>query len=571
MKGFIKSFFASLLAVVFLVAVVIGVAALKGLEKPKIKDGSYLVIDIYGEILPYNPPEDLMAEIMGGAPETLQRILGNLEKVTEDDRITGVILKVSTNHTLGYASIEEIRNRIYDVRSAGKKVFAYADGLDRKGLFLAAACDSVFMPRTSELVFVGLGGTRAYVRGALDKLGIEPNLHKIDEYKSAAELVLRKDMSPEAREMINWIYDDIWDVHMQALSEERGIPRDKLVELMEYALFIAHEARDAGLIDGVRYWDQIEEALKGEDHKKLRTVSQGAYAEVDRASLGLKGKKKIAVVHAHGTIGGRESHVDPMHGIMMGHASLTRELKRVRKDDDVAAVVFRVDSPGGEALASDLISREVELLAEAKPVVASMIDVAASGGYSISYRATKLVADPMTITGSIGSISGKFNVVGLYNKLGITFDFAGKGPNGFLWNPYQNFTPEQRKRFEENHWQGFNIWLEDVADKRGIEVEALKKLAMGRVWTGRQALDNGLIDEVGGLDRAIELAKELADIPEEDRVTMVHYPKKKGILEMITGGGGPQAAMRWVLYRFIRHDLANSIRMMSRVAMTPVP
>ncbi len=262
MKGFIKSFFASLLAILFLIAVVIGAAALKGREKPKIKDGSYLIIDIYGEILPYNPPEDLMAEIMGGAPETLHRILGNLEKVTEDNRIEGVIIKISTNHTLGSASIEEFPNRIYDVRSTGKKVFAYADGLDRKGLFLAAACDSIFMPRASELFFAGFGGTRSYVRGALDKLGIEPNLHKIDEYKSAAEMVLRKDMSPETREMINWIYDDLWDVHMQALSEERGIPRDKLVELMEYALFIAHEARDAGLIDGVKYWDELEATLK---------------------------------------------------------------------------------------------------------------------------------------------------------------------------------------------------------------------------------------------------------------------------------------------------------------------
>ena len=385
-------------------------------------------------------------------------------------------------------------------------------------------------------------------------------------------MVLREDMSPEAREMINWIYDDLWDVQLETLSEERGIPREKLVELMDYALFIAHEARDAGLIHAVRYWDQIEAALKDEDDDELRTVSQSTYAKIDPGSLGLKGKKKIAVVHAHGTIGGRESRVDPMLGIMMGHASLRRELNRVRNDDDISAVVFRVASPGGEALASDLISREVELLAQTKPVVVSMIDVAASGGYSIAYRATRIVADPTTITGSIGSISGKFNMVGFYNKLGITYDFAAKGPNGFLWNPYQNFTPEQRKRFEENHWQGFNLWLEDIAEKREIEVEALKKLAMGRVWTGRQALDNGLIDEIGGLARAIELAKELAEVPAEDGVTILHYPKKKGVMELLSGGGGgPQAALRWVLYRFIRHDLAQSLETLARVSTVPTP
>jgi protease-4 len=201
----------------------------------------------------------------------------------------------------------------------------------------------------------------------------------------------------------------------------------------------------------------------------------------------------------------------------------------------------------------------VQVLSGEKPVVASMIDVAASGGYAIAYRADKIVADGLTITGSIGSISAKFNMAELYDKLGITFDQITRGPNALFWSEHQDFTEEQWKRFEDNHWDGFNIWLHDIAEHRGMKVEDLEKLAMGRVWTGRQAQENGLIDEVGGLDRAIELAKELAEIPADEEVTLVHYPEKKGLIESIMGGGSGDAALRWLLYRFVREDLTQSL------------
>jgi protease-4 len=172
-----------------------------------------------------------------------------------------------------------------------------------------------------------------------------------------------------------------------------------------------------------------------------------------------------------------------------------------------------------------------------------------------------MVADPMTVTGSIGSISGKFNMAGLYDKLGITFDDFEKGPNGLMYSDHRDFTDEERARFEDNHWDGFNEWLYDVSKHRGIPVEEMEKLAMGRVWTGRQAKENRLIDEVGGLDKAISVAKELAGIPADEEVTLVHYPKKKGLLESITSGGAGTAAVRWVLYRFIHEDLARSLEL----------
>jgi protease-4 len=563
MKAFFRSFFASLLALLVVVFIIAGIAGSKASKKPKIEDHSYLVVDVYGDIPPYYPPDGAIAEILaGGEPETVHRILTNLEKAEVDDRIEGVIMKISSSNSLGAASIEEVRNAIKDVRASGKNVYAFADALDRNSIFLASACDSIFVPQTAYINFIGIGSGVQFVKGTLDKLGIKPNLHKIDQYKSAAEMVTREDMSPEAREMRQWIMDDMWDVAMGALTEDRGLSEPKIIELMEHALFTAKEAKEAGLVDELLYWDELENRLMKEDDKKLKTVSQGSYAKVEREKLGLKGDKTIAVIHAYGMIGGRKSKTDPMLGHMMGHESVVADLRRARLDEDIAAVVFRIESGGGESLASDLIGHEVEILAREKPVVVSMLDVAASGGYHIAYRANKIVADPMTITGSIGSISAKFNTKEFYKKLGITFDHIAKGPNALIYSSQHDFTDEQWERFIENHWAGFNEWLEDVSDHRGIPLETLKTLAMGRVWTGRQAKENGLIDEIGDLDKAIEIAKELVEVPADEEVTLLHYPKKKSLIESILGGGGGNAAVRYLLYRFIREDLTQTIEML---------
>lgn len=572
MKGFFKTLFAVLIANVVLlgflvVTVVVIGAGMEAGKKPDVEKGTYLVIDIYGEVLAYHPPESFPESIIGGSPETLHRILGNLEKAAVDDRIEGVIIKISSNNTLGMAMMEEIRGAIRKIQDYDKVVYAYSDNLDRNGLYLASACDSIFMPWPAEIYFSGWGLTRTYYKGMLEKLGIKTHIHKIKDYKSAAEMVIREDMSPETREMMNWIVDDLWEFRMGAISKERGITEEKLIEHMEYALFLADEAKDAGLIDGVLHWSDLENRLKDEDDDELKTISQCEYEKVKRSSVGLRGKKKIAVIHAHGMIGGRKSRIDPMFGVMMGHETVAAQLRKAGEDDDIEGVVFRVDSGGGEGLASDLIGRAVENLAGKKPVVVSMVDAAASGGYSISYRASKIVADHATITGSIGSISGKFNMSGLYNKFGITHDFVTRGPNGLMWSGQTDFTEKQWERFKENHWDGFNRWLKDVAEHRGMTFEEAEKLAHGRVWTGKQALENGLIDEVGGLDRAIELTKELAGIDAEEEVTLVHYPKKRGLLAMITSDGPLSALVRWTFYKFIHEDLRESLRLLTEARM----
>ena len=560
MKSFFVAFLGALLAIIVLVLLVGSIGGYMAGKQPAIEDRSWLIVEMYGDLLEYDPPGGIMSQLVDSDVETLQRILDNLEKAAVDDRIEGVIFKVAAGNSVGTAMLQEIRGAIRRVQDTDKKVLVWAESFDRQDYLLLAACDEVLVPPTAYIGFTGFSSETLHVKRAFDKLGIKPNIHKIKDYKSAAETVIREDMSEPAREMRGWIMDEMWETLLETLAADRGFDEEKIVELMQHAYFTADEALDSGLIDRIAYWDELETELKGADEDALRSVSQGRYAEVLRSKLDLDGDKKIAVIHAQGTIIGRRNDVNPLLGLTMGHESIIAEFRRARLDEDVAAIVFRVDSRGGDALGSDLMGHEVEITVGVKPVVVSMVDVAASGGYHISYRASKIVADPMTITGSIGSISGKINMKDFYDKLGITFDHVERGPMATIESDLQDFTPEERARFEENHWNGFNDWLRDVAEHRDMSFEDAEKLAHGRVWTGRQAVANGLVDEIGDLKHAIELAGQLAGIPADEQVTVEHFPKQKGLLESLMSGDSAGAtAAHWIVYRTIREDVAETL------------
>jgi protease-4 len=418
------------------------------------------------------------------------------------------------------------------------------------------------MPEVADVWFTGYGAVDAFLKGTLDKLGIHQNLHKIKDYKTAAEPLMRDSMSPEAREMTGWLMDDIWDVQLGAIARDRGVTVDSLEACMAHALFTAEEAKAAGLIDELMYWDDLEARL-GEEGE-LETVSTATYDDVTRAEVGLKGKSHIAVVHAYGMIGGRESRTDPTLGAMMGHETVVADLRTAAESDHVKAIIFRVDSNGGESLASELISREVGRIAAGKPVIVSMVDVAASGGYAVSYRATKIVVDSLTITGSIGSIFGKMNMAGMWNKAGVTFDTVTKGPNALLWSGVTDFDSTQWARVEAHHNAGFDRWLAAISEARDIPMEELRPLTEGRVWTGRQAMEHGLVDDAGGWARAVEIAKEEAGIMPEEEVTFDHYPKKHGIYYLLTSGDAPLTIARLVIHRWLQEDVAPTARMLQR-------
>ena len=358
---------------------------------------------------------------------------------------------------------------------------------------------------------------------------------------------------------------------MKVVGSDRGLSEEQLIAAMEHALFEGgQDAVKFGLLDEIIYWDELKDRIRpgddndDEDDVDEWLVSSSTYARVCPASLDLEGDKTIAVVHAAGMIGGKKSGMDPILGETMGYESVNRDLRKAWKDDDVAAIVFRVNSGGGDALTSDLIARQIEIITEDKPVIISMVGVAASGGYVISYRGTKIYANESTVTGSIGSISGKFVMKGLYDKLGITWDFIAKGPNALMMSDYHNFTEDEWDKFHKTHLAGVHAWMRDVAKHRNMSFEEIEELAYGRVWTGKQAKANGLIDEVGGLQQAIAAAKALAEIPEEEQVTIDHLPKKLGLFEQLMGGNNLSTYLNYKMYKLLHHDIPNRMNKMQQ-------
>jgi len=573
-KKTLISAMSTLLSLAVVLIVMVGVFMVMQGRGPDIEDHSWLVVDLYGDVLEYDPPGDIMGKVLGGDGETLTRILDNLDKAALDERIDGVIFRLSSTHNAGPGKLEEMRNAVKRVQAAGKPVFAWGDAMDNSALFVASACDSIFMPGGGYFQVKGLHAGSLHVRGMLEKLGITPYLHKIKDYKAATEMVMDSEMSEYAREMLTWILDEVWDMTIPVIAEERGMTEQQLIELMEYAEFEPSEAVAAGLIDEVLYWQDMEARYKLDDEDGLRTVSMATYAEVSWKDVGVKGDRTVAVVHAQGNIGGRKNRIDPLLGTMMGHESIIAELRRCRFDDDVEAVVFRVDSGGGESLASDLIAHEIDLLAGVKPVVVSMVDVAASGGYMISFRAPNLMANSLTITGSIGSINGFFDLSGFRDKVGLNVDHVTKGPMAMLGTDDRAPTSAEWERHADAHWKSFNTWLQDVADRRGMAFEDAEKLAHGRIWTGRQAVANGLIDRTGDLRDAVTWAAELAEFGDDQVIRVVHLPESKGLLATILSGedaGGDVAlSLKSALWSLMRQDVGETARFLQSGAANVV-
>ncbi len=557
MKSFLRSFLASFLALMVLVLVAVGLLAMKFGGDTEIKDHSWLHLDLYGDVLEYDPPGGVMAQATGsGGSLTLQKILENLDKAAVDERIDGVLLQMSSSHNAGWGKMEEIRGAVARVQKAGKPVIGFADAIDARTYYLAAVCDSLYCPPAGYIMFTGFSRTSKHIKGTLEKLGIAPQVSAIRHYKAAAQLVTRVDLSPEAKKNMNWMMDEFWDMFCDALQKDRGFSEERVNELMEHALFTPKEAVAAGMFDGLKYWDEIKDQFKPEGEDQLAVVSHERYADEDPEDLDLKGDKTIAIVHAQGNIGGRENGVNPLLGLMMGHESIVRELNRAANDDDVAAIVLRVDSGGGESLGSDLMGHAVHMVSQKKPVIVSMVDVAASGGYMMAYRAPLIMANPMTVTGSIGSISAKFDMSGWYEKIGVTTDHVSKGPNALMWSDDQPFTEEEFERFNENHWTDFRNWMNDVAAFRDIATTDIDSLCMGRVWTGRQAMGNKLVDELGGQYEAVLLAKKEAGIAVNESVTLWHLPESKDLIESVLGGEeGVDQALSWTVYRSVRNEV----------------
>lgn len=551
MKSFFRTLFAAIVAnvlVVVLAIIVIGGSVAAQMKKPvEVKSGSVLVQTIDGDMPESEPAGGL--SLPGGKVLSHVAVMENLEKARHDRRIKAVALKIGSPG-IGLAKMDELRERVRLLRAAGKPVWGYSEYLGRGGLYLGAACDSLFLMKEGYATLHGLSSERPFIAGTLEKLGIRQNMHRIEGYKSFAEMVQRTDISPTSRANVNWMLDVFYPSYLQTVEEGRRLPAGT-IEGQVFAAGVSDPERlqELKVVDRLVYWDEVEQGLlkvpgvkaaKNKDKKaplRPREISGRDYARVTRAEAGIKGKKTIAVVHANGMIQGEESGSSFPFGATMGAATLEEAFRTAAANKDVAAILFRVDSGGGDALTSWRIQRAALEAAKRKPMIVSMGDIAGSGGYLICYPCGQILAGKMSVVGSIGSISGKMNMRGLYDKLGVTKDFVTRGPFPTIDSDYFDYTPPEWAAFTADHWKGYQDWVADIARARGKTPAEIDSIGRGRVWTGEQALERGLIDKIGGFDDAVALAREKGGIPAGQEVKFVHYPRKKSPLESLKSGG----------------------------------
>jgi len=495
----------------------------------RISDGTVLEISLNGPV----SEEDwssFQARMWEGDVIVFRELLEALDRAAADDRIAGVSLDVRFPE-MSFAKIQELRAKLRAFTASGKFCTAYLEAGTNINYYLASACPEVYLTPTSGLGIRALMGHTTFLRGTLDKLAVEPNFERIGEYKNAPNIYTERRFTPEHREVVTSLLTT-WQAQWVAdVAESRQLEPERVEELVRRGPFLGQEAVENQLVDKLLYDDEYRDLLKqkaGTD--ELKTLSFDTY--LDRSAS--RGGPEIAIVHATGDIIPGPSGYHPSAGRMVGSKTIAEALQAARKDDSIKAIVLRVDSPGGVHFASEIIRREVELAKAKKPVVVSMSDVAASGGYYISMSANKIVADPGTVTGSIGIYAGKMNVTGLYAKLGMSKDYVALAPNSTLFYPFENFTPEQRLVVQKFLRDGYDAFLKGVSEGRGISLEEADRLGRGRVWLGVEAKENGLVDELGGLERAVALAKELADIPAEQTVSYRIFPREKTSWEQLT-------------------------------------
>lgn len=510
---------------IFLVVEIVGISVLY--FSRRIKPSTVLTVRIEGSI-PEQSSQDQWMQLLAGRRTTVTDIVEALEHARTDPRITGVEVRVGES-LLNMAKMQEIRQKIREFNRAGKFSVAYLEFATNRTYYLASACQTViFLPKS--LLFVrGMMASSTFLRGTFDKLGIYPDFYHIGEYKTAPNLYTEKKYTQAHRESTLALLEDWSGEFIRGVAEGRGLKPEEVMSAIKRGPLSSEEALAAKLVDRVGYADEARDLLRQKNQGKETRLNLREYLRrVER-----KGRSKLAVIYATGTILPGRSGDDPLLGDVMGSETVTEQFRRAREDNSLKAVVLRVDSPGGVDFSSEAIRRELVLTKKIKPVVVSMSDVAASGGYWISMSANKIVAEPGTITGSIGVYVGKFNLLGLYNKLGLSKDFIATADNSTLEWPFQNFTPAQRETILRHMRDTYENFVQGVAEGRQMKVGAVDKIAQGRVWSGARARQLGLVDELGGLHTAIAAAKQLAKIPESEKVSLVFLPPPKSLFEKI--------------------------------------
>lgn len=556
MKSFLKyfsaSFLASIIAFIVVILILIGIiGSMVNQEKVvNVKPNSVLQITLDAPIMdqaPNNPLENFdPVGMSSNSGMSLKKLLNNIQKASADDNIKGIFLYLD-NVSAGAATVSEIRKQLQAFKDSNKFVVAFGNFYSQKAYYLATVADKVYVNPEGMAGLTGLASQVMFFKKTLEKMGVEPQVIRHGKYKSAVEPFLDNKMSEANREQISAYLGSLWIEMLEKVAESRGLSVEELQKMAdEMEITTVDQAVEANLVDGARYYDQVIDELKAKtevaDKDDLEMVKLKDYMH----SPDMNGNKlmssmdKIAVVYAQGEIGsGKGSTVE------IGTENVAKAIRKARKDDKIKAIVLRVNSPGGSALTSEVILREVELTKGVKPIVASMGDVAASGGYYISCLADTIVASPNTITGSIGVFGLLFQAQELIQeKIGINVEVVKTAEHADFGSMFRPLTIKERAIIKKSIEDIYTTFITHVAKGRDMSVEAVDEVGQGRVWSGRDAKELGLVDVLGGLNDAIGIAAEMAG--SKDYIVK-EYPKQKDPLQQILEDFGANASVENIL------------------------
>jgi protease-4 len=523
-----------------LVVVIVGFAAMRFSDRrPAVADGSTLVVHLEGEF-PEQPPVELPLPFLEQQqPLTLVETWQLLHKAATDNRIKALVLE-PRDLSVGWAKLQELREGVIEFKKSGKPVYAYLRGPATKDYYVATAADRVFMAQEDELDLKGLRVELMYLKGTLDKLGVEAEFEHVGKYKDAPDMFTRTGSSPETREVMDQLLDQYFGNLVDTIAAGRKKTPPDVRAVLDNGPFIGKEALDAGLVDALIFEDEMFTRLK--EQAKLNDNKRIAERDYSRAAVpGQEGRTRIALVVGQGDITRGSTNEGPSDSGITA-TGMVKLLRQVENDSSIKGVILRIDSPGGDGIASDDILHEAKVLSGKKPVVISMSDLAASGGYFIAMTGDPIVAYPNTLTGSIGVFFGKANLKGLYDKIGIRKEIMKRGRFADIDTDYHPLSETERAKLRTEIEVFYRGFVEKVAEGRKRKYDEIEPLAQGRVWLGAQAKQNGLVDELGGLDRAVEMIKQRAKIAASERITLVAYPPRRSLFELLLSRSGDTAS-----------------------------
>ena len=507
--------------------------------EPTVPSRSTLVLRIAGDPVE-GGPDDAFAQLLPvQRAQSVRALVDNIRKAKADRRVAALLVRPTSLTSPYLAKVQEVRDAILDFKRSGKPAIAYLEDGGQTEYYLATACDRIYLAPSSPLQVTGMASYSLFLRGTLDAIGAYPDMLHIGAYKSAPSQLTEKTFTPAHREMAESLNTDHYEQLVAAIAAGRKKSEAAVRALVDEGPFQPEDALRAGLVDDVAYEDQLGDKGKV-PFGRGKQIDLAEYDRVSPGSVGLGRGPRIAVIYASGTIVSGRSGYDPLNGPVVGSDTLVEYIRKVREASDIRGVVLRIDSPGGSAAASDVLWRELGLMRDAKPekpFVVSMSDLAASGGYYIAMAAPQIVAEPGTLTGSIGIFGGKVVTGAMLGKLGANIEGVSQGKNADMNSPTRPYSPSERAKVADQLQRFYDQFVERVAASRKMTPERVDQIAQGRVWTGRQAKENGLVDALGGLEKAVALVKQKAKITSAD-VELVVYPAKKTLYEALSAQFG---------------------------------